>query len=100
IGSAPITIPAGETDLVVARWTAATSCGAPPSTFQRCDVQLTANQTSMLPADVFDVFDQAPYGSTSLTAHRSIERFSCLSGGTTGTTYRINVQAKVEEAFG
>src|SRR5437016_1369142 len=40
IASAPIAIPAGETDLVLARWTASTSCQAPAGDTNECFVQL------------------------------------------------------------
>jgi hypothetical protein len=95
IGSTNIIVPAGHTDLVVARWTSSTQCGAAPGTNEACYIQLLANQSPMLPDTAYDIFDEAPYGGASLPAHRSIERYLCLSGGANDTTYRINVQGRM-----
>src|SRR5438552_3682809 len=92
LGSTKISVPAGHTDLVVARFDAQTLCSGAPAT--NCLVQLRAGHAVMLPdAATAAVFVSAP---ANLEAH-SIQRYLCLSGGASGQTYSISAYYAVTD---
>jgi hypothetical protein len=96
--SAAITIPAGQTNLVVAEFAAEVQCFGAAAYW--CTVNMRADPTDMWPdfgTNTDFAFDTVGtgggYGDYYET--HSMTRFICLSGGTSGKTYRIYVDAAV-----